>query len=75
VEEIHIDPGEDIYTIEASSVEDFILAGQRSPEVMPWEESLANMRTLDRWRRSIGLTYEADRPPVDRHAAASVLEG
>jgi hypothetical protein len=27
---------------------------------MPWEESLANMRTLDRWREAIGLRYADD---------------
>jgi hypothetical protein len=27
---------------------------------MPWDESLANMRTLDRWRASIGLRYRDD---------------
>jgi hypothetical protein len=27
---------------------------------MPWEDSLANMRTLDRWRTSIGLRFADD---------------
>jgi hypothetical protein len=28
--------------------------------MMPWEDSLENMRTLDRWRSSIGLRYADD---------------
>jgi hypothetical protein len=27
---------------------------------MTWDESLANMRTLDRWRTSVGLRYRDD---------------
>jgi hypothetical protein len=37
-----------------------VRAGERSPAVMPWEESLANMATLDRWRASAGVRYEQD---------------
>ena len=33
---------------------------------MPWEESLANMRTLDRWRSAIGLRYPGDETPRAR---------
>ena len=29
---------------------------------MTWEDSLANMRTLDRWRAAIGVEYDAERP-------------
>lgn len=75
-EETHLDVGEDIYSIEVRSVADFVRSGERSPSAMSWEESLANMRTLDRWRASIGLSYEADLQRVDgRHVAASTAEG
>jgi predicted dehydrogenase len=50
----------DVYAIEVDAVNDSIRKGERSPTVMPWEESLANMRTLDRWRASIGLRYAND---------------
>lgn len=63
-EEIEIELTADLYTIEVDAVGAFIEEGQRSPGVMPWEESLANMRTLDRWREAIGLTYEVDRPSL-----------
>ena len=49
-----------MYTVEADAVNDFVRAGVRSSDVMPWEESLANMLTLDRWRSAIGLRYPGD---------------
>lgn len=36
---------------------------RQAPE-LPWAETLANMRTLDRWRAEIGLEYPSERPPV-----------
>jgi predicted dehydrogenase len=50
----------DIYTIEVDAVEGFLRKQERSPAAMPWEDSLANMATLDRWRAAIGLRYEGD---------------
>jgi predicted dehydrogenase len=50
----------DVYTVEVDAVNGFVRAGERSPSVMPMEESLANMRTLDRWRAAIGVWYEGD---------------
>jgi aryl-alcohol dehydrogenase-like predicted oxidoreductase len=29
---------------------------------MSWDDTLGNMRTLDQWRRAIGLTYETEKP-------------
>lgn len=52
--------GAGVYTIEVDAVGAMVRAGERSPSVMPWEESLANMSTLDRWRASVGLRYEQD---------------
>jgi predicted dehydrogenase len=50
----------DVYTIEIDAVNAMVTAGERSPSVLTWEDSLANMRTLDRWREAIGLRYEDD---------------
>ncbi|MGE5459909.1 MAG: Gfo/Idh/MocA family protein [Solirubrobacterales bacterium] len=50
----------EVYTIEVDAVDTFVRKGERSPSVMPWDESLANMQTLDRWRASIGLRYPDD---------------
>jgi predicted dehydrogenase len=49
-----------VYTVEVDAVNELVGAGQRSPTVMTWDESLANMRTLDRWRSAVGLTHEGD---------------
>lgn len=45
----------DVYSIEVDAVNGFLLAGQRSPSVMTWADSLANMRTINRWRAAVGL--------------------
>lgn len=50
----------DVYTVEVDAVNAAIRNGDRSPTMMPWEDSLANMLTLDRWRRAIGLRYEGE---------------
>ena len=50
----------DVYTVEVDAVDTFVRKDERSPSVMPWDESLANMQTLDRWRASIGLRYRDD---------------
>ena len=59
-EEIDVPTEAEVYTIEVDAVNAMITAGERSPSTMTWEDSLANMRTLDRWRRAIGLRYEGD---------------
>jgi predicted dehydrogenase len=48
----------DVYTVEVEAVNGFLRAGQWSPSVMTWEESLANIRTLNRWCASIGVQSE-----------------
>jgi len=53
-------PTEDEYVTEVDAVGEMVRAGERSPAVMPWEESLVNMATLDRWRASAGVRYEQD---------------
>jgi len=54
-----VEPGDE-YRIEVDAVGEMVRAGVRSPEAMPWEETLANMATLDRWRASAGVRYEHD---------------
>jgi predicted dehydrogenase len=46
-----------VYTVEVDVVNELVRAGERSPRVMSWDDSLANMRTLDRWRSAAGITY------------------
>lgn len=57
---IDVPLGSDVYSVEVDAVNGFVRKGERSPAVMPWEDSLANMLTLDRWRSAIGLRYEGD---------------
>lgn len=47
-----------IFAMEADAVAESLAAGQ-SP-AMTWADSLGNMRTLDWWRREIGMRYNAD---------------
>ena len=50
------------YAIEADHVAAHI--EQRQSPAMSWDDSLGNMKTLDRWRKSIGLIYESEKPEV-----------
>jgi predicted dehydrogenase len=59
-ETVKIRAGRGIYAIEADAVAESIASGQ-SP-AMSWADSYGNMRTLDRWRAEIGLTYGPAEP-------------
>jgi hypothetical protein len=52
----------EVYTVEVDAVDAFVRKGERSTSAMSWDESLENMRTLDRWRAAIGLRYPDDGP-------------
>lgn len=51
------------FTYEADVVGRAILSGQRqaTSPAMSWDDSLGNIRTLDRWREQIGLTYNQEK--------------
>jgi len=53
-----VEPGADLYAIEADTVATSIAGRQASQ--MTWEDTLGNMATLDRWRAAIGLVYDMD---------------
>lgn len=59
-EEIIIDSDVDLYGNEADTVATY-LEQQQAP-AMSWADTLGNMQTLDRWRKAIGVVYEAERP-------------
>ncbi len=48
-----------LYAIEADTVAQHI--AHRQAPAMSWDDTLGNMRTLDLWRRAIGLTYAQER--------------
>ena len=67
-EKMVIHSARSVYALEVDHVADHLTAGQ-SP-AMSWEDSLGNMRTLDRWRDAIGL---GSRSASHRRLMAPVL--
>ncbi len=53
-----------LYTIEADTVARAISAGQQQAlwPAMTWDDTLGNMRTLDRWRKDAGVVFESEKP-------------
>jgi predicted dehydrogenase/aryl-alcohol dehydrogenase-like predicted oxidoreductase len=71
-EEIVVQGGP-IYAIEADTVAEHL--DQRQSPTMTWQDTLGNMRALDRWRQEIGLVYESEKPanfpnPFSTHVAS-----
>ncbi|MFN3705510.1 MAG: aldo/keto reductase [Thermoflexales bacterium] len=76
-----------LYALEADTVAEHIARRQAPFPAMSWDDTLGNMRTLDRWRQRIGLTYaqeQADAPemkltvatrPLRRRADAPIPHG
>jgi predicted dehydrogenase len=50
-----------LYALEVDTVADHLAARQAPSPAMSWDDSLGNMRLLDRWRAAIGLRYELER--------------
>ncbi len=63
--EIRVEAGAGLYTIEADIVARSLPARQAASPCMTWEDSLGNMRTLDRWRQAIGLIYDHELPAAN----------
>ena len=59
-QEIVVEAGEGLYALEADTVVAHIDA--RQAPAMTWDDTLGNMKTLDRWRAAIGLVYDVERP-------------
>ncbi len=58
-QEIVIESKEWLYAIEADTVAANI--ERRQAPAMTWDDTLGNMKTLDRWRESIGLVYDFEK--------------
>jgi predicted dehydrogenase len=58
-QEIVVESTQPVFAIEADHVAAHI--EQRQAPAMSWDDSLGNMQTLDRWRKSIGLIYESEK--------------
>ncbi len=59
-QEITIDCPANIYSLEADVVATHL--HERQAPAMTWDDTLGNMKMLDRWRAAIGLVYERERP-------------
>lgn len=61
-EELVIRTDQWLYGIEADTVAANLDRRQAAPPAMTWDDTLGTMLTLDRWRESIGLVYDAEKP-------------
>jgi predicted dehydrogenase/aryl-alcohol dehydrogenase-like predicted oxidoreductase len=59
---VTIKTDEYLYGIEADTAAANIKNRQAPSPAMSWADSLGNAQTLDRWRQSIGLVYEREKP-------------
>ncbi len=59
VEDVLVETDRDLFTYEADTVAENIF-NRQAPE-MSWEDTLGNMRLLDRWREEVGVTYEQEK--------------
>lgn len=50
------------YTYEADVCGRAIQAGRSQTDEMSWDDTMGNIRTLDRWREAVGLVYENEKP-------------
>jgi len=66
-EEIVIEPDRGLWSYEADTVAEALLAGQLEAQACSLDDTLGNMRALDAWRAAIGLTYEAEKPENFTH--------
>ncbi|MDQ6818279.1 MAG: Gfo/Idh/MocA family oxidoreductase [Actinomycetota bacterium] len=56
---VHIPGGQNIFALEADGMAQMLDRGVASCHPS-WDETMANMRTLDRWRSAVGVHYEAE---------------
>ena len=59
--DIRIETSEWLYAIEADAVATHLGNRQVPSPAMTWDDTLGNMKTLDRWRASIGLVYPSEK--------------
>lgn len=57
--EIVVDAPGSLYTVESDVVVAYAREGRTEAPELTWEDSLGNMRTLDRWREAVGIEYDA----------------
>jgi len=60
IQRIAVDNTCDPYALEADTVAAYI--DERQAPAMTWNDTLGNMKALDRWRAALGVVYEAEKP-------------
>src|SRR5439155_16727764 len=60
IQRIAVDNTCDQYALEADMVAAYI--DERQAPAMTWNDTLGNMKALDRWRAALGVAYEAEKP-------------
>jgi predicted dehydrogenase/aryl-alcohol dehydrogenase-like predicted oxidoreductase len=65
-EEIEVRSARPLYAFEADTVAAHIAERQAPSPAMTWEDSLGNMKSLDRWRQAVGVVYDAEKPGANR---------
>ncbi len=63
-----------LYAYQADVVAACVERGERQG-IVTWTESLTTARTLDVWRRAVGVEYEADRPSTPVHGDSLHVRG
>jgi hypothetical protein len=58
--EIRIDVTDNAYTIESDRVVAYVREGRTEAPEYPWDDMLGNVRTLDRWRKAVGVHLPMD---------------
>lgn len=87
-QEIVINTEVTAFTMEADVVGRAILAGKQQADApaMSWDDSMGNLRTLDRWRQAVGVSFDIETPkaypqvtvsgkPLTRRADAPMTYG
>jgi predicted dehydrogenase/aryl-alcohol dehydrogenase-like predicted oxidoreductase len=62
--EIHLTPAANLYALEADAVASALRSGAREVAAMTPDDTLGNLRALDRWRAAIRLEYATEKPPA-----------
>ncbi len=57
---IPIENTRDLYALEVDTVASHL--AERQAPAMTWEDTLGNMKALDRWRACLGVVYDAEKP-------------
>jgi aryl-alcohol dehydrogenase-like predicted oxidoreductase len=60
IQSIAVDNTRDQYALEADTVAAYL--NERQAPAMTWNDTLGNMKTLDRWRAALGVVYDAEKP-------------